>query len=531
MTQITAIGLIRVSTEEQAADGGGGMPRQREAILNVARQNNLLLVRIDEIIDVSGTNVQNSPIFQRILQDVRGKNADGVIVAEMDRLVRPDSFSSFDILDSFRESGAKIWTEKTIYDPATPVGFFQSLILGGVAGLERSTILARTQGAKEAKRKMGQCPSADITLPTGVSYNRKAGQWSYTPEVEAVKEAFRVVDEEGLTNMQKIGIRVGIKPRTLSNLLQNPIFKGWRIYDKKRGKAKYSSVDGKQADRKKILRDENEIIRIRVFDEGAVSEARFDRVQVLLADVRTRWRSSRQTVEINPLSGIAICAKCGLRIYSTSGKRKNGVRQAYYICRQNYYLNKRKGMSCKQKSIGKEDLEETAYAFVSDYLTSPEVIEQIAERLQYAAADTASTGQFTQMQNDLYARKNRLLDAVEIGAVPYDEIVGRLNEISKKETAIKNMMADAEHRQRTAEDSERILERLIRGSRAFRRQLSKDEKRKLLQAMFGSLSFDDCSIVDFVIHPSFLELTGGNFPSSCTNNGTRSCRDSSRRRA
>jgi len=526
ITQKTAIGLIRVSTEEQAEDGRGGIPRQRTAILRVAQQHNLNLVRIDEVIDVSGTNVKNSPIFQKILGEVQNRVVDGVVVAELDRLMRPEKYSDYSILDVFKESGAQIWTENNVYDNSTPIGTLQSLIFGAFAGFDRANILAKTQGAKEAKRKMGQCPSASITLPRGVAYDRKEAKWEYTVDVEAVKEAFRIVDEEGLTNMCELGKRVGIKPRTLSNLLRNPLYMGVRVYDKKRGAEKYPSLDGRQADRKKVPRSDDEIIRIKVFDEGAISEGLFERVQLSLSKVHTRWRSARVTVEINPLAGIAICGRCGMRIYGTSGKKKTGARIGYYICAQNYYLNKRKGLSCEQKSIHKDDLEETTRAFITDYLGNPETIVRISEKLQSGVAQAQSTANFSKMLKDLELRKKRLLEAVESGSIPQSEVGPRYEELSQQQLAVEQMMLNTEDRHQSAAKTTRIVERLIRSAHAFRRQFNKEELRKFLQSMFSSISYLDCKIVGFELSPAFLEFS--DIHVSCTKKRIRMDRGSSR---
>jgi len=55
------IELIRVSTEEQAAEDRAGIPAQRDANRRTARTYGLTIVRSIEIVDVSGAAVLSSP--------------------------------------------------------------------------------------------------------------------------------------------------------------------------------------------------------------------------------------------------------------------------------------------------------------------------------------------------------------------------------------------------------------------------------------------------------------------------------------
>lgn len=79
------IGYIRVSTTEQGANGAG-LEAQRAAIEAECLRRDWQLVRIDE--DVLSGRTLRRPGLQRALEACRSAEADGVVVAKLDRLSR-----------------------------------------------------------------------------------------------------------------------------------------------------------------------------------------------------------------------------------------------------------------------------------------------------------------------------------------------------------------------------------------------------------------------------------------------------------
>ena len=172
-----AIGFCRLSTEEQAQEGRAGLLRQQQEIRLAAERWNLEVVRMVEVTDVSGTQVLESREFQELLRSL--PEVDGVVMAAIDRLMRPDDFSSFSIYDHFLKQRKLIWTPSSRLDVHEDSGFMEALVSGMMAGLDRRRILRNTQTAKEENRKRGRCANAKITLPQGVDFDFKTGQWSW----------------------------------------------------------------------------------------------------------------------------------------------------------------------------------------------------------------------------------------------------------------------------------------------------------------------------------------------------------------
>jgi|GEM_PF-4817738 len=106
--------------------------------------------------------------------------------------MRPENFDDYQLLQHFAD------TKTILYLPEGPIdlGSKMGRLMGGVralfAGVEREEIRERVWGAKEAKRRRGENPQSEITLPYGVGYKRGIG-WFYTPNAEKVREAFRLL--------------------------------------------------------------------------------------------------------------------------------------------------------------------------------------------------------------------------------------------------------------------------------------------------------------------------------------------------
>ena len=89
------IELIRVSTEEQAADDRASIPAQREANKRTVLQYGLTVVRSIEFSDVSGASVLQAPEIQELIRLMQSPEIHGVVTREFSRLMRPENLGDF----------------------------------------------------------------------------------------------------------------------------------------------------------------------------------------------------------------------------------------------------------------------------------------------------------------------------------------------------------------------------------------------------------------------------------------------------
>ena len=172
---IKAIGLIRVSTEEQSSARHAGVPAQRHAIQTIAQQRGIELVKTFEITDVSGSRLLASPEFQEFLRHLEEPSIQAVVTKEFSRLMRPENFSDYIILQCFVDHSI------TLHLPDGPIDFskkfdkFLATIKAGMAGMELEELRRRMDDAKEEMRRQGKHPGGSHTLPKGIAYSNKEG--------------------------------------------------------------------------------------------------------------------------------------------------------------------------------------------------------------------------------------------------------------------------------------------------------------------------------------------------------------------
>jgi DNA invertase Pin-like site-specific DNA recombinase len=515
-----------VSTDEQAADDRAGLPRQRDAIARVAAAHGLNVIRVVELAGVSGTVTREMPEIHGILKMVRTREIEGIVLADLDRLFRLKRPGDLAILDEFETAQATIWTDSGVYDYTNDNGTTLSILRGLFSGLELRAIKRRVQQAREKKRRNGELAGAKILLPTGVDYDAKSRIWNYSSAVVKVQEAYRLVDEECITNMSELGRRLNVQAATLRVWLRNPIYKGIRRIEWKRGeeygRPRKVWLPGERRDRQKVRRAPAEIIELPVIDKPAVSVDRWERVQAILGDARLRWRRQRAAAgtEINLGSGLLTCGHCGGRLYASSGRnKKHPNRKGYYYCRQNHYLAKRKGSKCPQVNVQKPHLDEVLRRFVGGYLVQPDVLATLVTNLREPnEAPVDVTSELCELER----RENRLLDAFEKGAMTAAKLKERTALIEAERSGLRSISERQRKREAEVEQGEDLLRRVIAGAFAFKRLSTPTDQKAALSQLFSEVKVTDCAITAVKPLPAF--------PSSVCQNATREGRGSSRRR-
>jgi site-specific DNA recombinase len=325
------IQLLRVSTEGQAADDKAGLAAQRAVTQRTAATYGLEIVRTIEMSDVSGTAVLGSPEMQELLRLIESPDIHGVIAREFSRLMRPENFKDYELLQAFVDTHTMLYLPDGPIDFSSSMGGFIGLIRAGMARIERREILARMNDAKEAMRLAGRNTGGRSILPFGVDYSDEHG-WSYTSEAEKVRAAFDLVRTSSLPYAQ-IARRLNMPRTNLRFILQNPIYMGIRQYDQRRdpSPAGYTpGNDGRQGHRRKIARAPEEIIRCKVMD-GLVSQEDFQTVQQILNSKAARERTVRTKNASRYLfNGFLYCGVCDSPMYSHTNQKDR-----HYYCKSN----------------------------------------------------------------------------------------------------------------------------------------------------------------------------------------------------
>ena len=476
-----ALELIRVSTEGQAADDRGGIPAQREANRRTAAANGLQIVRTFEIADVSGAKILACPEMQELLRLIEAPEICGVVTREFSRLMRPEDLSDFAILQRFAETKTLLYLPDGVVDLGNKSGRLFGVLRAAMAGHEREEIRERMNGGKEAIRRVGGHAGGSHLLPFGVAWDKKEG-WQYTPEAEKVKEAFRQVLSTARPYAQ-IAAELGIPRTNLRCILQNHIWLGWRVYDKKRDTSSSGYVageNGRNGYRRKVERDPSDVVSVKVLP-GLISEPEFQRVQEILADRAARERIVRsQYAPRYQFNGYLACAACREPLYTHST-----TKAGYYICKANSARARKRGQSCSNPYVLAAKIDAKVNTALCDRLQDRKTIRRIAEMyLSGAQQPSGVAGVDPEASKvliaSLEAKRSRILDAFFDGSIRKPERDKRLAGIDAELAGHSRILESAIQKPEPHMTGKQLMG-LLEVFAAFR-FLGRDQKRSIMAA-------------------------------------------------
>ena len=467
MQKRNAIALLRVSTEVQAEKGG--LPGQRRAARRIAEQHGLEVVDEVELRGVSGTKVQDDPDFRRLLDRIQDPAIHGVIVADMDRLLRPEDPGAYSIFRRFKESATVIYTSSGARDYRHDR--LLMMIEAEVAALERERIAERTQRGKEEKRRKGLRAEGGVGMPRGVAFDHDAQQWSYVwPDAEKVRKVFRAyLASGGRKSLRQIAFDTKLVDGTyqepsgaVARVLRQPLYAG--IY----------RVDRKWKEQRFLrMRDAHESYETPApgLDPPLISREDFERVQVLLKqNLAGRAPKKPHEQQGATYAGHLECATCGANIWVQPDS--NGYR--------GYFCGASRTKGCTTGQTSNRIAEPQIDAQLEEALGSVEVLRSILERSAEEARDAArpKPSEATRRLSELANQRERVKDAYEKGVYELPELRKRLDKIDGESSLLEELIS-------REDDGIRLDAKLVRelaGVFCNWSTLRRAEKRKLLAA-------------------------------------------------
>jgi len=488
------IELIRVSTEGQAADDRASIPAQRAINRRTASQFQLDIVRSIEISDVSGASVLKAPEIRELIDLMQSPDIHGVVTREFSRLMRPENFADYALLQAFVDSKTVLYLPDGPIDLATKTGRLLGTLRAAFAGVERTESLERIWAAKEEKRRRGELAQSEIVLPWGVGYDKSNG-FFYKPEAERVREAFRQF-RAGNHNYARLAKLVGVTPRGMHVIMRNPIWMGVRVIDKKRDtseKGRYPTKNGRQADRRKIARPPDEVIRIRVIQEPLISEAEFHAVQrVMDLKEKKHWRSRPGYVHRFTYNGCMTCSRCEEPIQTAKARRD------YYLCR-----GRRPAHTCNTRYMLREKLELILDDLFSVRLTEPSFLERcVAQLVRRSESDESHVRvqRLTSQLATLQRKRERIGDGFVDGVFSKEERDNRLLVIKRDIQIAQEMLM--QERPSVPLDVSLLTEALSPLSEWG--YWSRDQKRNLLAALVPDIRVANYEVESLGLNPAIF---------------------------
>ena len=479
------IELIRVSTEQQAGDDRAGIPAQREVNRRTARIHGLTIVRTIEIVDVSGASVLSSHEMQELLRLMESPEIHGVVTKEFSRLMRPEQFTDYALLQQFTDTQTILYLPDGPIDLASKSGRLMGTIRAAMAGMERREIIDRMQDAKESMRRAGKHAGGDSSLPFGVGYSDDEG-WHYTADAEKVKQAFSLF-LSGDTGYTGIANRLNIPRTNVRFILENPIYTGWRVYSEKRDPSALAYVprpDGRQGHRKKMKRAPDEVIRVRVLD-SLIDEEDFAKVQAFIEMKRQKhWRVREDTPQRYTYNGFLTCAECGSLIYTHTAKDE------FYQCKSMHPRERRRrariGLErCDNRYMLRKKLEPKLDLLLGEKLRETDFLRRVVDEYNERQAAQSLPQEKNEHAlnaklNMLADKKQRVLETFFDGVIAKDERDRRVGEIDRETKVFQDLLMESvpQAAPQSLDELKAALEPLAEWE-----FLEREDKRALLRAI------------------------------------------------
>ena len=150
----SAVGYIRVSTEEQAREGVS-LEMQVAKIRQYCELNDLALSGIYGDPGVSGKHAANRPGLQAVLSLVAKKRIQHVVIYKLDRLAR-NTVETLQMVEALDKKGVGLHSISEKLDTQSSIGRFVVRTLASLAEMERDQISERTSAALSQKRSKGE---------------------------------------------------------------------------------------------------------------------------------------------------------------------------------------------------------------------------------------------------------------------------------------------------------------------------------------------------------------------------------------
>lgn len=421
---------IRVSTQEQA-DEGYSIGAQTERLKAYCTARDWLV--FDTYIDpgFSGSNTDR-PALKKLIHDVKKKKIDTVLVYKLDRLSRSQKDTLLLIEDVFNKNDVSFVSINENFDTSTAFGRAMIGILSVFAQLEREQIRERTMMGRLERAKDGYFHGGGYD-PIGYDY----------------VDGKLVVNEYEAMQVRKV-YELFLDQRWPISRIQRYMQKN---YTNKHGSwSSHSSV---------VSAIVQPIVTGKILYNGQVYEGRHDAIidedRFKKASDRyeeVRW-NKRGTKEVkNPfiskhvLAGLLYCSHCGARYFAKgnySGRGENRYYRPYYTCYSRAKTNRAlvRDENCMNKSYFVGDLDEIIINEVKKLAYDSSYVDSIVE--QAAAEEKPDENAIIEEKiADVDKQINRLLDLFQLGTIPTDNLMDRIDTLNKQKEQLLDQLTDDE---------------------------------------------------------------------------------------
>ncbi|MED1801315.1 recombinase family protein [Brevibacillus porteri] len=434
----------RADLEAEARGEGETLAKHKKALLKLAKQHELNIIKIREEI-VSGESLIHRPEMLELLKEVESKAYDAVLVMDIDRLGRGDKVDQGLIERAFRESGTKIITPRKIYDPNDEWDEEYMEFESFMARRELKLINRRLQRGRIASVEEGNYIAT--RPPYGYQIHKTDRERILIPHPEQARIVKMVFDwythevpssRMGSNKIAQTLNSMGYYSYTgkawssssVLAILKNAVYVGRLQWKKK--EEKKSTEPGKRKDVR--TRPRSEWVDVQGKHEPLVTIETFQKAQDILG---RKYHVPYQLVNgiTNPLAGLVKCDMCG----SSMVLRPYTKQQAHLKCYNQLCQNKSSRFNYVEQAVvlGLRD-------WLNQYKADWERHEQPSQNNGILETKRHTISILERELKDLDSQKGRLYDFLERGIYDEDTFLERSKNLSDRMEAIRSAINQAE---------------------------------------------------------------------------------------
>lgn len=395
--------------------------RHKTTLLKVAKERKLNIIDIKEEL-VSGEYVEHRPRMIELLEEVKNKKYDAVLVMDLDRLGRGNMQDQGLILDTFKQSKTKIITPRKIYNLDDEFDEEYSEFEAFMARKELKLINRRLQRGRAKSIEEGKYISPDAPYGYEFKYDDKGKKYLAINDDQAA--AVRLIFDMYLQNngatkiankLNSLGYEtnnhIEFKAKAVRDILSNITYCGY---------VKWKTIDRKNHSRP---RPDNEQIITKGKHEPIIDEFTFNRVQEIR---KSKYISPTKTKVSNPLAGIVVCKKCGHNLIQK-------------ISRGKIYLNCR---HCNNKSSSLKYVEDAIIESLEGWLNKYKVKIELKDDTSDIDKLKFEVKKLQRELNETEKQKSKLFDFLERGIYDDNTFLERSTILSSRIDDLKNRIAE-----------------------------------------------------------------------------------------
>jgi len=474
----------RVSTDNQVEKDYNSLETQKESLMAYIQAHKYEGWELYDIYEDAGHSAAdlNRPELQRLLNDIRRKKVDAVLVYKIDRLTRNQKDFYF-LIELFEKYNVTFISTTQNFDTSSAAGRLMRNIMLDFAQFEREMTAERTRDKMLARARKGLWNGG--LVPLGYDYSPEEKKLKINPEEsKVVKLIFETyLKEKSLARVVRKINSLGYRTKSYltksgkvigggefiitstRHILTNPIYIGLV-------KHKSNTYQGQHPP---------------IIDRDV-----FDKVQEILGRNKKTFTSPSQNKYNFLLQGLVRCGECG-SLMSSHYSVRNGQKYFYYKCTRIMHRDKK---ACPSKPLSAREFENAIVEKIKELSQDRDQLENTMKNANLIAQEELKPLKerktlLERARKEKEEEITRLIKAIKTGSLEIESIEKELRQLEKEKKNLEGQIEELNiyiRREEAKLIDIDIVQRTYQGFSQIFPDLKPREKHQFLQLLIKEMA-------------------------------------------